>query len=64
MLLKQRQSSVTQGTLTSDDDRGKRRSRAVNAVSDKSGTDVDTDIRKRIDELQEMLEKATKLSMH
>jgi len=52
------QSLVTQGTLTSDDDRGKRRSRAVNAVSDKS--DGGLAIQKCMDELQEMLEKVTK----
>jgi len=52
---------VTQGTLTSDDDRGKRRSRAV---SDKSDTDDDTALQKCKNELQEMQQKATKGTVH
>ena len=60
------QSLVKQGTLdrpltcigTSDDDRPKRRARAVNAVND--GEDDEVMDQRRVDHLQNLLEQATK----
>ena len=56
------QSLVKQGTLdrplTSDDDRPRRRARAVNAVTD--GEDDEVMDQRRVDHLQNLLEQATK----
>jgi len=59
------QSLITQGTLSkssayalvADDDRPRRQSRAVNAVT---GTGDDTAVQLHVDELQSLLEQSTK----
>jgi len=55
---------VCQGTLAAVESRAKHRSHNVYAVSDQSDAGENATLQKRIDELQEMLEQATKVSQH